>query len=101
MPTRRRLMGKQPANMIAGTKRMLELKDDPERVTAGEATMQCEEPGTSSTQVKRAAEEIQDSDAMVEFMEILNAEVDEGDHVFIMLLRTESGVPRRCRAWVT
>ena len=56
MPTRRRLMGKQPANMIAGTKRMLELKDDPERVTAGEATMQCEEPGTSSTQVKRAAE---------------------------------------------
>ena len=49
-------MGKQPANMIAGTKRMLELQDDPERVTAGEATMQCEEPGTSSTQVKRAAE---------------------------------------------
>ena len=95
-------MGKQPANMIAGTKRMLELKGDPERVTAGEATMQCEEPGTSSTQVKCAAEEIQDSDAMVEFMEILNAEVEEeDDHVFMLCLRTESGVPRRCRAWVT
>jgi hypothetical protein len=29
------LLGKQLANMIAGTKRMLELKDDPEQVTAG------------------------------------------------------------------
>ena len=56
MPTGRRLMGKQPANMITGTERMLELKDDPERVTAGEATMQCEEPGTSPTLVNRVAE---------------------------------------------
>ncbi len=46
---------------------MLELEDDPERITAGEATMQCEEPEgamqceepeTSSTQVKRAADEL-------------------------------------------
>jgi hypothetical protein len=46
--------------------------------------MQCEEPGTSSTQVKRTAEEIQDSDAMVEFLEILNADVEDEDHVYIM-----------------
>ena len=50
---------------------MMELEDDPEHVTSGEAKMQCEEPGTSSTQVKRVADELEESDAMVQLMEVL------------------------------
>ena len=57
LPTRRRLTYKQPPETI-GTKRMMELEDDPERVTSGEATMPCEEPGTSSTQVMRTAKNL-------------------------------------------
>ena len=84
LPTRRRLTYKQPPETI-GTKRMMELEDDPERVTSGETTMHCEEPGTSSTQVKHTAEERDESDAMVEFLEILNADAEDDDQTYIML----------------
>ena len=84
LPTRRHLTYKQSPEMI-DTKRMMELEDDPERVTSGEATMHCEEPRTSSTQVKHTAEELDEPDAMVEFLEILNADAEDDDQTYIML----------------
>ncbi len=47
--------------------------------------MQCEEPGTSSTQVKRAADELEEPDAMVQLMEVYSTEMPDEEQSFIML----------------
>jgi hypothetical protein len=64
---------------------MMELEDDPEHVTSGDATMHCEEPGTSPTLVKSTEEELDEPDAMVEFLEILNDDVEDENQMNIML----------------
>ena len=46
--------------------------------------------------MKRTAEELDEPDAMVEFWEILNADVEDVDQTYTML-EMESGVPRKCR----
>ena len=44
------------SDLLPTRRRLMELEDDPERVTSGEATMHCEEARTSSTLVKRTSE---------------------------------------------
>ncbi len=47
--------------------------------------MHCEEPRASSTQVKHTAEELDEPDALVEFLEILNVDAEDEDQTYIML----------------